>query len=110
MITQKSPSRAVAWMLMAVACFSLMDAGLKLLTAHYPPMQISAMRGGASLPFVLVWVLATAGPRSLVPKRWALHLLRGALGVLMMVSFVFALRTLPLSTTYSIFFLSLIHI
>jgi len=29
MNTQKSPTRAVAWMLIAVACFSLMDAGMK---------------------------------------------------------------------------------
>ena len=26
---QRSPSRAVAWMVAAVACFSLMDAGMK---------------------------------------------------------------------------------
>jgi hypothetical protein len=29
-------SRAVAWMVAAVACFSLMDAGMKQLSASYP--------------------------------------------------------------------------
>lgn len=106
MITQKSPSRAVAWMLMAVACFSLMDAGMKQLASSYPTLQVTFLRGAASLPFVLVWVLATAGPRSLVPKRWALHLLRGALGMAMIGCFVYALRSLPLSTAYTIYFVA----
>ncbi|HEY5613148.1 MAG TPA: EamA/RhaT family transporter, partial [Lysobacter sp.] len=39
-------------MLAAVALFSLMDAGLKLLAAHYPPFQVAALRGASSLPFV----------------------------------------------------------
>lgn len=106
MITQKSPSRAVAWMLMAVACFSLMDAGMKQLASSYPTLEVTFLRGAASLPFVLVWVLATAGPRSLVPKRWALHLLRGALGMAMIGCFVYALRSLPLSTAYTIYFVA----
>ena len=106
MITQKSPSRAVAWMLMAVACFSLMDAGMKQLASSYPTLQVTFLRGAASLPFVLVWVLATAGPRSLVPRRWALHLLRGVLGMAMIGCFVYALRSLPLSTAYTIYFVA----
>jgi drug/metabolite transporter (DMT)-like permease len=93
-------------MLMAVACFSLMDAGMKQLASSYPTLQVTFLRGAASLPFVLVWVLATAGPRSLVPKRWALHLLRGALGMAMIGCFVYALRSLPLSTAYTIYFVA----
>ncbi|WP_411852211.1 DMT family transporter [Stenotrophomonas sp. LGBM10] len=103
---QRSPSRAVAWMLLAVACFSLMDAGMKQLSASYPTLQVTFLRGAASLPFVLVWVLATAGPRSLVPVRWGLHLLRGVLGMAMIGCFVFALRSLPLSTAYTIYFVA----
>jgi len=106
MTLSRSPLAAVAWMLAAVACFSLMDAGMKLLSAHYPVLQVTMLRGAASLPFVLVWVLATAGPRSLVPVRWALHLLRGVLGMAMIGCFVFALRQLPLSTAYTIYFVA----
>lgn len=106
MDTRRSPTRAVAWMLLAVACFSLMDAGMKQLSASYPTLQVTFLRGAASLPFVLVWVLATAGPRSLVPVRWGLHLLRGLLGMAMIGCFVFALRSLPLSTAYTIYFVA----
>ncbi len=98
--------RAALFMLAAVGLFALMDAGLKLLTAHYPPMQISAMRSGASLPFVLAWVLSTVSVRSLFRVRWPLHLLRAVLGIMMMAPFIYALRTLPLSTAYTIFFIA----
>jgi drug/metabolite transporter (DMT)-like permease len=62
MNVQRSPSRAVAWMVAAVACFSLMDAGMKQLSASYPTLEVTFLRGAASLPFVLVWVLVSAGP------------------------------------------------
>jgi drug/metabolite transporter (DMT)-like permease len=55
---------------------------------------------------VLVWAAATTGLRPLLRARWPLHLLRGVLGVAMMWGFVYALRTLPLSTAYSIFFVA----
>ena len=93
-------------MIAAVACFSLMDAGMKQLSTGYPSLQVTFLRGAASLPFVLVWVLASAGPRSLIPRRWGLHLLRGVLGMVMIGCFVFALRDLPLSTAYSIYFVA----
>ncbi|KAF1687238.1 EamA family transporter [Pseudoxanthomonas broegbernensis] len=102
----RSPRAAIAWMLVAVAGFSLMDAGMKLLAAHYPPLQVTLLRGAASLPFVLAWVLASAGPRSIVPVRWGLHLLRGLLGMAMIGCFVFALKRMPLSTAYSIYFVA----
>lgn len=67
---------------------------------------MAALRGLSSLPLVLAWALATAGPRALLRVRWPLHLLRGLLGIAMMASFVYALKTLPLSTAYSIFFVA----
>ena len=100
------PRRAIWLMLASVALFSLMDAGLKTLAAHYPPFQVAALRGLSSLPLVLAWALATAGPRALLRVRWPLHLLRVLLGIAMMASFVYALKTLPLSTAYSIFFVA----
>ena len=106
MSPSRSPLAAIGWMLAAVASFSLMDAGMKLLAAHYPPLQVTMLRGAASLPFVLVWVLATAGARSIMPVRWGLHLLRGVLGMVMIGCFVFALKRMPLSTAYSIYFVA----
>ena len=98
--------RSVWMMLVAVLMFALMDAGLKSLSAHYPPLQVATLRGVSSLPLVLAWVLLTTGLRPLLRIRWPLHLLRGALGILMMGSFIYALKRLPLSTAYSIFFVA----
>ncbi|GAB2508133.1 DMT family transporter [Lysobacter humi (ex Lee et al. 2017)] len=100
------PLRAAVMMLAAVAAFSLMDAGLKQLSTHYGAFQVAAIRGAASLPFVLAWALHRGGVGPLLRVRWPLHLLRGALGIAMMASFVYALKTLPLSTAYSIFFVA----
>ncbi|MGV8941033.1 MAG: DMT family transporter [Lysobacter sp.] len=98
--------RAPLMMLVAVAAFALMDAGLKQLAGIYPAMQVASFRGASSLPFILVWVLATTGLAPLLRVRWSLHLLRGAIGITMMASFAFALRSLPLTTAYSIFFVA----
>ena len=67
---------------------------------------MAALRGAASLPLVLAWALLTVGVRALLRVRWPLHLLRGVLGVAMMAAFVYALRTLPLSTAYAIIFVA----
>ncbi|QGW66442.1 EamA family transporter [Lysobacter soli] len=98
--------RAMLTMLVAVAMFAMMDAGLKQLSTHYPPFQVASLRGAASLPLVLVWALWTGGVAPLLRVRWSLHVLRGVLGVAMMATFVYAVSKLPLSTTYSIFFIA----
>ena len=97
---------AMLAMLAAVALLAAMDAGLKLLSPHYPPLQVASMRGLAALPLVLAWVVATVGVRSLLRVHWPLHLLRGALGVAFMAGFIHGLRTLPMSTAYTIAFVA----
>lgn len=105
--TKAQRQRRGMWLMLAsVGLFSLMDAALKTLSAHYPPFQVAALRGLSSLPIVLAWALWTVGPMPLLRVRWPLHLLRGVLGIAMMASFVYALKRLPLSTAYSIFFVA----
>lgn len=93
-------------MLLAVATFSLMDAALKTLTPNYPSMQVAALRGLSSLPLITVWVLIDGGPRQLLQVRWSLHLLRGLVSIVMIAAFAYALRSLPLAETYSLFFVA----
>lgn len=106
MTAPTSNGPAIGLMLLAVALFALMDAGLKLLAPHYPALQVAALRGLASLPLVLAWVATTSTLASLLRVRWGLHLLRGLLGIGMMVGFVYGLRTLPLSGAYAIAFVA----
>jgi drug/metabolite transporter (DMT)-like permease len=90
-------------MLVAVGVFAIMDALLKLLAPHYPTMQLSAMRGAASLPFMLLPLVATGRLRELKPVRWQLHLARGVLIVFVMAGFIYAVRLLSLADAYAIF-------
>jgi drug/metabolite transporter (DMT)-like permease len=96
----------MAYMLTGVASFALMDAGLKLLTAHYPSAQVAALRGLSALPVVFAWVLYAGGAAQLLRIRWPLHLVRGVLSVFMMITFTFALKELSLARAYSLFFVA----
>jgi drug/metabolite transporter (DMT)-like permease len=99
-----SDSAQGVWaMFIAVAAFSFMDALLKQFAAHYPPFQVSTLRAAASLPFVLVpmWLAGRLG--ELRPTRLGLHLVRGLLGVVMLATFVAALREAPLASVYSVY-------
>lgn len=93
-------------MLCAVSLLSLMDVLLKVLSAHYPPLQVGALRAMASWPLALIWVMATTGLRPLLQVRWSMHLFRGVLGIIMMAAFIYAVSVLPLTTTYTLFFVA----
>ena len=90
-------------MLMAVAAFAGMDALLKLFSQHYPPLEVAFLRGLASLPFMALPALIRGRYRDLIPSRFWMHLLRGVLMVLMLWSFIYAVRTLSLASAYSIY-------
>jgi len=93
-------------MLVAVACFAGMDAVLKVLAGDYPPLQVGALRGAASLPFVLASVALTNTWRDLKVVRWELHLVRGVLALVMLWGFVAGVSVMSLADTYAIFFVA----
>ena len=99
-------TRGIVMMLIAIALLSCMDAGLKQLAAHYPAMQVTALRALASWPLVAVWVLWKVGPRALLRVRWPLQALRAALFVVTLSVFVTGIRALPLTTAYTLFFIA----
>jgi len=98
--------RSIVNMLLAVMFFSLMDAVLKTLSTHYPPLQMACLRGATSLPLVLAWIQWRGGWHRLRRLRWSLHLLRGGLGIIMLSLFTLGVRELPLSATYTLFFIA----
>ncbi len=90
-------------MLTAVAVFSGMDTMLKLLSEHYPPMEVVTLRGASSVPFMLLPLIAMGRLSALKPVRIGMHTLRGALMLLVLVAFVYAVRALSLADAYAIF-------
>lgn len=103
---RKENLRAMIVMIIGVGAFSFMDAGLKVLSPHYSPFQVTALRGLSSLPIVIVWVAFSGGFGQLVRVRFPLHIFRGLVGVFMLAGFTFALRHIPLSEAYAIFFIA----
>ncbi len=104
-IKTKGPiSKGVAFMLMAVFFFSLMDSMIKLLSAHYSAVQVSFLRGAASLPFVLLWIFYQADISVLKTNKFKWHVIRGAMSVLFLVGIVTGLRELTIANAYTIFF------
>jgi drug/metabolite transporter (DMT)-like permease len=98
--------RGIAAMLLAVACFGVMDACLKILSPHYPPLQVVALRGWASMPLILAWVALRGGGARLLQVRFGLHLFRAVIGIGMLAAFTWALRDLPLAEAYTVFFVA----
>jgi len=97
--------RSMVAMLIAVGTFSVMDTIMKLLAAHYPAIQVAALRSLVSLPLVFAWVAWRGALRSVLQVNWPLHLLRAALGIAMLSLFAFGLKTLSLASAYTILFI-----
>jgi len=98
--------RSIYAMLIAVFMFSLMDTAMKLLAAHYPAMQVAALRSLSSLPLVVLYVAWRGGFKTMLRARWSLHVLRGALGIGMLALFAYGLKRLSLAEAYSVFFIA----
>ena len=96
--------RSIYAMLAAVVFFSMMDTCMKLLSAHYPAMQVAALRSLSSLPLVCAYLVWRGAHRTVLRIRWSLHLLRAAIGIAMLALFAYGVRTLSLAEAYSIFF------
>ncbi|MBA5605625.1 DMT family transporter [Duganella sp. FT3S] len=93
-------------MLIAVAMFSLMDTAMKVLSAHYPAMQVTALRALCSLPLLCAYMAYRGAFARILHVRWSMHIFRGALGIGMLTLFAFGLRNLSLAEAYSIFFIA----
>ena len=89
---QSSRNTGIAAMLCAVGVFSLMDAQLKLLVEHYPPFQVTSIRGIASLPFVFAHIALRGRLNKLRPISWRWHLFRAVITIAMLVGFIYAVK------------------
>ncbi|RZI74176.1 MAG: DMT family transporter [Variovorax sp.] len=100
--------RGIAAMLLACAFFACMDALLKNLAGHYPPVQVMALRGLTALPLVCLYIAFRREAAGVFNRRlrWRLHLLRVVLNMTMLVLFVQGLKTLGLAEAYTITFVA----
>ena len=104
--TTQNNLRSIVAMVVAVGFFALMDAVLKALSARYPVLQIATLRALTGLPLVLAYISWRRAWHTVWRIRWPLHLLRGGLGIAMLSLFTTGVRELPLSATYTLFFIA----
>lgn len=99
--------RGIGLMLLAMATLALMDASMKQLVATFPPIEVAALRGLVSLPFVLAWLYWRERTIvTLLRIRWRWHLGRGVLAIVMLTGFIYAISDMPLSEAYTLFFVA----
>ena len=100
--------RAIAAMVAACAMFACMDALLKALAGSYPPLQVAALRGLTAMPLVCLYVLWRRQLGAVFARglAWRLHLLRGAVTLLMLALFTYGLKTLGLAEAYTLTFIA----
>lgn len=103
---QKNRLHGMFYMIFAVGILAVMDAALKHLTNHYSPVQISAMRGMSSLPFAIGLLLWNKEMGQIFRVRWGWQLLRGAISIATLCTFIFAFKLLNLADAYCIFFIA----
>ena len=103
-MTPRQNLRGALYLCLAMGAFGVLDACIKILSAHYSSMQVVTLRGLSSLPLALIWVMWRGTLSSLFRVRWRLHLVRGLLGIVMIWSLSQGLRELPMTQVYAIFF------
>lgn len=93
---QEEIGKGVAYMLAAVALFSVMSALVKATTANYPVGQVMFFRNGAALPMALLIMAGTGGFGAIRTQRKLGHLGRALTGFCGMGAGFFALSLMPL--------------
>jgi drug/metabolite transporter (DMT)-like permease len=95
--------KAIGLMSLAVFMLSAMDLALKQLVEHYSSMQVIFLRGALSAPLLAAYMLGwdRKSFRVKYPKD---HLLRAAIGLLMLFGVGESFRELQLADAYAIFF------
>lgn len=95
--------KAIGMMSLAVFMLSAMDLALKQLVEHYPSMQVVFLRCITSAPLLAAWMLVR-DRKSFRVKYPKDHLLRAAIGLLMLFAIGESFRELQLADAYAIFF------
>jgi drug/metabolite transporter (DMT)-like permease len=100
----QTTGRGIAYIVAAMAVLSTMDTLIKWLAALFPVMQIYLFRALFALIPIMVWVAKTGGLRDLRTDRFLAHVWRSIFGIVALVSFIYALRYMPLTDAVAIGF------
>ena len=99
---RNAPAKGIAYMLAASATLTIMDAGIKWLTADYPVPQIGFMRYGVGILVAAAMAARLGGIATLRTRRPGGHALRSLFNLATMLAFYYALDALPLTDSIAI--------
>src|SRR5215813_2685291 len=99
---RNAPAKGIAYMLAASATLTIMDAGIKWLTATYPVPQIGFMRYAVGMVVATALAARLGGVATLRTQRLGGHALRSLFNLATMLTFYYALDALPLTNSIAI--------
>lgn len=98
-------NRAILYLILGIAIFSVQDLILKLLSGTYPLHQMMVARSLTAVPFMLALVYAFDGTfKTLISPAWPAMFLRGLLNFLAYGAYYLALASMPIATTVALYF------
>ena len=96
--------RGIAYMSIAVATFTIMDALVKWLAPNYPIMQIVFFRSLFAFVPLSIFIFRTGTLASLRTRKPVGHIFRSFMGLAAMSSFFYAYANMPLANAVAISF------
>lgn len=98
-------TRAILYLILGIAIFSVQDLILKLLSGTYPLHQMMVARSLTAVPLMLGLVYFFDGTfKTLISPAWPAMLLRGLMNFLAYGAYYLALASLPIATTVALYF------
>lgn len=101
-----TPNRAIVLILIGMACISVNDMLIKLLSGGYPLHQMVFIRSAIGLCITAVFLWAEGGVDLLRTDRPGLHLIRALLIVTANMLYFAALAVMPLGVATALFFVA----
>jgi drug/metabolite transporter (DMT)-like permease len=94
----------IGFMVLAVALFAVMEAGVKWLVNGYPLAEVMFFRMAFALVPLAPFLLRAGGLKTLRTRRPFGHLLRAVIGILAVGCFFYAFKTMPLADVTAVSF------
>lgn len=96
------PYHGIAYMILAMLLFSLMNTSLRATSAEIPSAQIVFLRNALAVLMLLAWNLRPRENRPALAslfttQHWGSHLTRAAIGIISMEIWFYAVGVLPLN-------------
>ncbi|MBM3546465.1 MAG: DMT family transporter [Alphaproteobacteria bacterium] len=104
MASAQSPLRGIAFMVLSVAIFCLMDVLVKLLAQTYHPFQVAFFRSLFALVPIGVMVAASGGMSVLKTRRFIGHAARSVVGIAALLMFFYSFAHMKLADVVAIGF------